>query len=404
MNELPDPLAGRADAPEGRLLASATSPGRSRECLARAIEERLDWGELLRMAAVNQVSHQVAVTLKSETGTAGLPADVRGRLTDLARQALVLDRIHVSALAEIVERFDRAGLPLMVLKGLGLAERLYPSACERIGCDVDLMVPAGIVERAGEILESIGYQPVRKEYYGREHFHIPYRRGHGPLTTTAELHWHVVKRESPVRFDVDRWWREAVPETLRAGRVLVPPRTEELAYLCHHAFLDGAVTLRGLADVARWTARYGRDLDWDETSSRAASGGALGFTHQALALCAALWRTDADGPDRLAKAPRARRWLARNLVHPATIVQAGAATWWPFRRLCYWSMLDPSASSAWELVSESVRGARFTESRRRGRLSRAGRVVGSLALAVVLCAMPYRAFPARFRGRHDGDA
>jgi hypothetical protein len=396
-------LAGWSTEPETRLLAAVTAPDRTVEAIAAAVEGCRDWERVLRMAAVNRVIHQLAIALKSEGLAQQVPTGVRFRLAELARQAATLDWRYVADLGEIVERFQRAGVPLMVLKGLALAETLYPAACERLSSDIDLVVPARALETAEEVLLSLGYRAVRREYYGRAHFHIPYIRRHGRLTTTVELHWHVVGPTSAVRFDIDAWWREARPQTLRAGRVLLPPLAEELSYLCHHAFLDGSVTLRSLEDVARWVAAHGAALDWPAAVVRADRARAQYFVHQTLALAARLWKPQSEKGGQFPAPPRARRWLARNLVHPATVVETGNEAWWPYQRIGYWSMLGPGEPGLWGLLSRTMRRRWFSDwsDPPGGAPFQGGRAL-ALALALVLCAGPHRVFPSQFRAQLSG--
>jgi hypothetical protein len=260
------------------------------------------------------------------------------------------------------------------------------------------MVPAESVDRAGTLLEAVGYHPVAKEYYGRQHFHIPYCRRSSSLTTTVELHWDVVKPGSLIRFEIDRWWREAYSTSLRGTSVLLPPLVEEIHYLCHHAFLDGAVTLRNLEDIARWVDRYDGELDWDEAAARARASGTAHFVREALVLCGELWGTPASGLHLFPTTAPNRRWLARNLVHPATVLRAGAGTWWPFRHICYWSLLEPSAADLRALVSRVDRGTRFMGLEDPSHSSQARGVrLFSLALALAFCTLPVRLFPFNFR-------
>jgi hypothetical protein len=393
-------MVDRRNGGEARLLATVTAPVRNADAIRTALDRCGDWHALLGMAGANRVLHQLAVAVKAEGAIDGVPAPFRGLLTDLARQALVIDRIHLGALAEIVEVFARAQLRFMLLKGMALAERLYPAACERVGSDIDLLVPRDVVEPAGQLLEQLGYEPIRKEWYDRQHFHVPYHRRRGPLLTVVELHWDVVETGSCVRFDIDRWWREAHTCRLRVGTVLLPPPEEELAYLSHHAFLDGAITLRSLEDIARWVARHERAVDWKGLARRAGRSGTLHFVRQALTLGDRLW--DSGGASAYARSipgPRPlRHWLARNLVHPATVVRAGEVAWWPFRRICYWSMLDPSDAPFSALFGTTTSSDRFAAAapdarRPRRRYER----LPPLLVALALLCLPRPLLPVRFR-------
>ena len=72
-----------------------------------------------------------------------------------ARSALVASRTRAQ-LRELADRFDSAGIPWVVLKGLPLAERLYPTAVCRPGRVVDLLVPLPAWSDAEAVFQSLG--------------------------------------------------------------------------------------------------------------------------------------------------------------------------------------------------------------------------------------------------------
>lgn len=388
---------GRLSA-EARLIAAVTAPSRLREEIDEALRRCRDWSAVLRFAHVNGVRHQLAVVLVTEEHLGHVPPASAQLLKRLTRQAFVLDQMAVTVLGEVIEGFDRAQVPFILLKGLGLAERLYRQPFERVSADVDILTPAGFHDRAEELLLSIGYKPHLKAFYENHHFHVPYRRPSSSGSPVVELHWQVTKRDAHVHFDVSRWWSEARSMELRSGSVLVPPAAEEFLYLCHHALVRGCTTVRSLTDISRLHAQlHGMDHGWDFVASARRSG-ATGFWYQALELSRQLWHSGTTEIPQLEPRSRRRRWLIRNLMQGRTVLKVGDSAWWPFRRTCYWALLDPERARPRDLVRRVLGGRRSSSNSNSHGYVQATVKLCALALALAFCLLPGRLFPARFRG------
>jgi hypothetical protein len=371
---------------EADLMAAVTSPRQNREEIVEALQRCKDWHSLLRCARVNGIGHQLAVVLVAEELLGAVPREAAPGLKTLAREAFVRDQMAVSALAAIGEAFEHADVPFILLKGLGLAERLYRRPHERVSVDIDILTPAVLHERADELLRALGYEAQYQSFYERHHFHVPYRSARDGCST-VELHWQVTKRDARVTFDVGQWWNGARPLRLRSGNILIPPPVEELLYLCHHAFVRGSPTMRSLADISRLRAQAGGEPFDVACRDGARQAGVTRFLCQALLLSARMWDGQTPGGGERGEA---RQWLVRNLLHPSTVAELGESTWWPFKKICYWALLDPARARSRDLLARAI-GGRPTPGRAALRLC-------ALATALALCSLPYRLFPARFRG------
>ncbi len=131
--------------------------------------------------------------------------------TQLAKTTLQL--AHVS---ELLRLFQQAGLPLILLKGSALLERVYPAAEQRPMQDIDVLVRQADFERAAALLQAQGYEfssetSVWNEAFARELIgETPYRQG----TMVVDLHWHLTALSwfrAATAFDLDGLWARAVP-------------------------------------------------------------------------------------------------------------------------------------------------------------------------------------------------
>jgi len=89
---------------------------------------------------------------------------------------------------------------------------------------------------------------------------------------------------------------------------------------------------------------------------------------------------------------RRRRWLVRNLAPPSRLLFSHRPPWWPFRRIYYWSLLEPERSGLWDLVSRSTKlswSGEMSGVHAPGLRDRVLRLA-ALTLAFVMCLVPRR--------------
>lgn len=386
--------------PAGELLVAATAPARQLERLAQLVPACPNWSAVFDSAEANGVLHGLASVLSAPDLRPLLPQVVGERVAALARYAGLVDGMQRSILSEIIDRFARAGVPFILLKGLGLAERLYDRPFERVSVDIDVLVPRQERSGAEAALGAMGYTPQRKEFYEEHHFHVPFRSRDAACPVIVELHWQLTRRDDRVQFAVDGWWERARALELRSGRVLIAPAADELAYVCHHAFAEGPPALRDLMDVARLCERTDVVGRWTDVLEAADRAHAALFLRQALTLAGDLWELEL-GAIRLPEVPRelrVRQWLVRNLVHPRTVLEVGPALWWPFKRLCRVCMFDREVTPWRDLLrGEHDRWVRAEDDRDPVDGQQTTRRACCLGLALGLCCLPSRWFPRRFR-------
>ncbi len=178
------------DSPEARLILAITSPKRDLALVRRALSVTPDFDRAFEFADTNRVLHQFAAVLKVGNLVSELPDRYADRLISLTRQTALLDRLRVGLLEEIIDEFRRAGVEFILLKGLGLAESLYEHPFERVSCDIDILTRPGDQQAAERLQQKIGYSPCNKDFYVKNHLHLPFSRNNG-TDPTVELHWQV---------------------------------------------------------------------------------------------------------------------------------------------------------------------------------------------------------------------
>jgi hypothetical protein len=159
-------------------------------------------------------------------------------------------------LAEIADAFARSGLRLIVLKGLPLAEWLYPNPACRPMEDIDILVRPEHLPSASRLILSLGYSD---KTFGIEDYRNP------ETGIVVDLHTELLNSTRlPVRRSawdphLNLWWNRARPSGAYPAVYSLDPQ-DDLIYLSHHAWLHhGLQRPLGLLDICQLFSELDQD-------------------------------------------------------------------------------------------------------------------------------------------------
>jgi len=225
------------------------------------------WSTLVELA----IDQRVAAPLINTIGdsVSALPEPARTRLQ---QAALVSGRRSLMAFRDrdvITRVLAHAGVPVIVLKGGDLMDRVYPRISAREMVDLDLLVPAVSMDRAAGILQEQGYTFLTPYLPANEPStqHLPRLMRHDSVP--IELHVGLTPPASPIRINLAGIWERSRPAP-GAATYRVMAAEDLLLYLCvHAAYLHAAeFGLRPLCDVEA-VVRSLPSLDWAVVVTRA---------------------------------------------------------------------------------------------------------------------------------------
>ncbi|HET8945624.1 MAG TPA: nucleotidyltransferase family protein [Candidatus Polarisedimenticolia bacterium] len=183
------------------------------------------------------------------------------------------------ALAEILEGLDRAGIPVVVQRGLRVVEWIYKDAGARPFEDHDLLILPRDAAGAAAVLTRLGYEAIGPALYRR-------------TTVLVDLHIDplgAARRPSRARvfpIDLAALFASARPGYVAGGPALLLRSEDDLVLMALHVVKHSFDLLVRTADLAHLLAVEGRALSWErvrETAERARA-----FRLVALALGALL--------------------------------------------------------------------------------------------------------------------
>jgi hypothetical protein len=188
----------------------------------------------------------------SGAGRVALPDRAAARLAlRSAEERLWLRRLRAE-LAGLLAILDEARIPVLVLKGIPLGERLTGDPLGRPSTDLDLLVVPDALPVATRLLAASGWKgsdPAGRPHLGAHHLSFVRQ------ALLLELHWRPLP-ESPVEATAGLLERSIVAEIdgLPPLRRLAP--ADELPFLAAHAVAHGFGRLLWVLDLARYAERF----------------------------------------------------------------------------------------------------------------------------------------------------
>ena len=285
------------------------------------LAQPLAWRDILRSADEHGVFPAVVRNLR-RLGWPHVPEGIRKELEAAERFNAVRNRLLARGLATILGRFARAGIPVIPLKGVALAEALYGDVSLRVCSDLDVLVPRHAVGHAIELLHADGFRGADR-YHARTmevdlllRSNMEYCLVSPPASFqyVVELHWDIAWRWRADSDMVDHLWTDARPGTVLGADAWVLSPEWELLYLAFHAARHRWSALKWLVDIHEICVRG--SVDWAGVEDRAQRFGLELALHLTLGACRTLLDTPLP-PDLEGHAPPRRLKVLR--AAPVTV-------------------------------------------------------------------------------------
>lgn len=195
--------------------------------------------------------------------TAGvqLPAAITVMIAETLREQAIERSQMQRAAAEVLQQLHDAGIAVVVLRGLALAERLYPRVDLRVQSDIDLLVAPQQMAATLAQLRQAGFTPINDWQ--------PHLLGRGSVL--IDLH------DEPLGVNRIRSWRHLTPmcaatfvahsspATIAGAPAMVIDDALQLPWLCFHALKHSFERMVWLWDIALLAERISRSEGWPQT-------------------------------------------------------------------------------------------------------------------------------------------
>jgi hypothetical protein len=205
----------------------------------------VDWHYLLRSMSAEGVSCLFFYYIEQFHLRDLLPAGVYDALSSVYYTNLRRNMLACTVLKPVFDRFNEQHIPFIVLKGIALAELLYPGFAMRGMSDADILVKKDEVCTVDACLSALGYisrdgsvERVLDNPVGYL-ASLDYQKRDGSIPN-LHIHWHPVNTSVPAfmfagQVDQGRLWEMALQTDVANARARVLCPEHQVIYLCEHA-------------------------------------------------------------------------------------------------------------------------------------------------------------------------
>lgn len=246
-----------------------------------------DWEQLVRETN----THGITPLFYKSVQTSGIsvPEEARKKMHAAYLRAAEQNIRRYHCLGKVFAVCDGAGIPVIPLKGMYLAQHVYQDIALREMSDVDVLVRKKDLDAFESILAASGFMPMQQNKIpflerGR---HLRYVIDESGLL--VEVHWDLMDPGDDVQIDIEALWERSKPLGYPGGCIRALSPEDLLLHLCvhlaNHTFCLG---LRGLYDLAMTVHVFMNVMDWNKLYDIAVTWNAVRALYVNLQLIAGL--------------------------------------------------------------------------------------------------------------------
>jgi Uncharacterised nucleotidyltransferase len=253
------------------LLARGQLSPEVRTRILQFLAAPLQWPLILERACAHQVYPLLYRNLR-DLGFPGVPETVKTELKGIFSANALRNQLLAEELARLLILFDEAGIRVVPLKGVALAQTLYGDTAARVSVDLDILVPAANVTKAIEVILASGYRAENGDPYFsklllRHGRHYDAVREAPGISFLLEVHWILVQHSSKDPEAVSNLWAEARPQSYFGAPGLSLSPEWNFLYLAIHATDHEWRSLKWLVDIHELA--LSGTIDWEKVAKKA---------------------------------------------------------------------------------------------------------------------------------------
>ncbi len=255
-----------------------------------------DWTRLVEKAQQEGVSALLFHNIKKHRLEYLIPQESYRDISNQYYSNLKRNLLLIGALRKVLATFQEAGIPFIILKGIALAEHVYPNIATRGMSDVDILVKKDDLFKVDDYLSSLGY--ISRDSTVAKAIHNPigylasleYRKdAKSPLN--LHVHWHTVNTSVPAtmfveRIDINRLWENSAMIAVADSHALMLRPEHLIIYLCEHALRVGHSFDRLIlvCDIYFAIKAFENSLDWNFIAEESRRFGLSRFVYYGLSI------------------------------------------------------------------------------------------------------------------------
>ena len=232
------------------LLCRTPIAARATVRVSALLAQPVDWDALFHRAAVWELEAVVFSNLRCVFGEA-IPLKVLELVTDLERQSRAHTLARTLVTVDLAAKFDAHGIDSLVLKGPAVGVAAYGDPSLRSFDDIDLLVRRQDLERARDLLTTIGYarqyEPSHESFLIDQHHALEFSNSR----TRVELHSALLERYLRLTIPENDLWNGDLRIQCAGGTLRVLAQHHLFLFLCAHGAKHEWERPRWIRDIAQ---------------------------------------------------------------------------------------------------------------------------------------------------------
>lgn len=252
------------------ILACARSEPDSREIgeISNLVRYPLDWEFILKQAAYHNIIPLIYHNLNKIDKKEIMPSHISSRLRESYQISLAWNLLLAKELHLVIDVLNNAGIDMIPIKGIVLAELLYSNIALRVTGDIDILIKGEYMLAADKALSQIGYYKdvggYPEKYYIEHHCHMPYRRvDERGRRFLCEVHWALSFPRPNIISLPNLWKRVSTQKIDNMDIHCLSCEDTFFSLILHLRRYAVPLSLRYICDITRLITLNKNRIDWD---------------------------------------------------------------------------------------------------------------------------------------------
>jgi hypothetical protein len=239
---------------EDMLLVNCAVLGVDPEKIRKILTPDMNWNYILENANDNRITTLLYYNLQKFDNDL-VPVEVMEQFQKTYKAILARNIIAFNELKQILKSFSEAQIETILLKGVALAETVYPDIALRPFGDIDLLIHKNDLYKLKPKLLQFGYELLESPDKA-----IKFIKKDG---ISLDIHWHLVYSPYSKYIDIDEFWKNTLTINMEGINAFVLSPENLLIHLCLHASIHNYPQLLCLVDISEVIRHYGETLNWE---------------------------------------------------------------------------------------------------------------------------------------------
>ena len=240
--------------------------------ITKLVNNGLDWNYLSQMGKNHGLAPLLYYHLHRIDLDHQIPQPIMDQLHDIYWSNLARNLLLYDELNRVLKSFEEKEIPVVVVKGLALAELVYKNIALRPMADADLLVQKRSLPEVMKTLFKLGFEILPEEkritikYMNELHLVKHQENVKWLASLIINIHWDLT---APIRFkgttktDPQQMMSRARPARIAYSNILLMTREDQILWVIYHAtFQHPFIGLLQLCDVAELIKLKENRLDW----------------------------------------------------------------------------------------------------------------------------------------------